>query len=379
MPSSVPPVSRNPVRGANRLKLGIFCANTMPALTTVDELFKPSWDACLKVARLADNAGLEAIVPIARWKGYVDDDPAHPSHEVIEPFTYAAAIAQATRHSAVFATTHAPTVHPLIVAKQAATIDAISGGRFGMNIVGGWNRREFDMFGIELLGHEERYAYLAEWVEIIRRLWSSTEEFDVSTDYFEMKRAISRPHPLQGAAVPIMNAGFSATGMRFAARHSDIGLIGVFGENEDEWARQVAEYKRLAREEFGREIQVWTNAQVVLHDSDREAHDYLKEYSERKADNRAIDSFIATLAKENNVPADSRQMQFMRRTVALGSGIPVVGDADRVAATLLGLSRAGLDGVIMSYVDFVDGLTRFKRDVLPRLEVAGVRRPFDPA
>lgn len=364
---------RHPVYSNNLLKLGVFCANTMPALTTVPELFKPNWAECLRIAQMADEAGLEAIVPIARWKGYVDGDFQHASHDVIEPFTYAAAIAQATRRIGVFATTHAPTVHPLIVAKQAATIDAISGGRFGMNVVGGWNRREFDMFGIEMLGHEERYAYLAEWLTLIRRLWSETCEFDVDSRWFSMKGALSRPQPLRGGAVPIMNAGFSETGMRFAARHSNMGLIGLFGENPDQWQAQVAKYKALARDEYGRDVQVWTNAQLVLKDTEAEATDYLRYYSEDRADHAAIDGFISTLARENGVAEDSDQMRFMRRTVALGSGMPVVGSAETVAAKLVSVVEAGVDGVIFSAIDYVDALQRIARDVLPRLAAAGVR------
>jgi alkanesulfonate monooxygenase SsuD/methylene tetrahydromethanopterin reductase-like flavin-dependent oxidoreductase (luciferase family) len=366
-------ISSHPIFGRNRLNLGVFCANTMPALTTAPDLFRPSWHESLTVAKMADDAGFEALVPIARWKGYVDDAFEHPSNEVLEPFTYAAAMAQATRQIAVFATTHAPTVHPLIVAKQAATIDVISGGRFAMNVVGGWNRREFDMFGIELLGHEERYVYLTEWLGIIRRLWSSDVEIDVSNKYFRMSRALSLPHPVQGADVPIMNAGFSATGMRFAAANSDIGLIGLFGQDEQAWSEQIARYKRLARDEFGKTIQVWTNAPVVLRDTDKEAEDRRRYYSEETADQVAIDSFIATLARENKVPEDSEQMRFMRRTVVLGTGTPLIGSAETIARTLESLSRAGLDGGIMSYVDFVDGLHRFQRDVLPRLEAAGLR------
>jgi len=307
-------LSSHPIFGRNRLNLGVFCANTMPALTTAPDLFRPSWQESLTVAQMADQAGLEALVPIARWKGYVDDAFEHPSNEVLEPFTYAAAMAQATRQIAVFATTHAPTIHPLIVAKQAATIDIISGGR-----------------------------------------------------------ALSLPHPVQGGGVPIMNAGFSNTGMRFAAANSDIGLIGLFGEEEGAWSEQIARYKRLAREEFGKTIQVWTNAPVVLRDTDQEAEERRRYYSETMADRAAIDSFIATLARENKVPEDSEQMRFMRRTVVLGTGTPLVGSAETIARTLISLSRAGLDGVIMSYVDFVDGLHRFGRDVLPRLRAAGLR------
>jgi FMNH2-dependent dimethyl sulfone monooxygenase len=366
-------IASHPIFARNRLNLGVFCANTIAALTTSRDLFRPSWQECLTVARMADDAGFEALVPIARWKGYVDDAFEHPSNEVLEPFTYAAAMAQATHQIAVFATTHAPTIHPLIVAKQAATIDVISGGRFAMNIVGGWNRREFDMFGIELLGHEERYAYLTEWLHLIRRLWTSNVEIDVTSRWFRMSKALSLPHPVQGGAVPIMNAGFSSTGMRFAAANSDIGLVGLMGQDEQAWSEHIARYKGLARDEFGKTIQVWTNAAVILRDTDQEAKELHRYYCEDMADRVAIDSFIATLARENKVAEDSEQMRFMRRTVVLGAGMPLIGSAETIANTLISLARAGLDGVVMSYVDFVDGLHRFRRDVLPRLEAAGLR------
>ncbi len=246
-------IATHPIFGPNTLKLGVFCMNTMPALTLSRDLFAPVWSDCVTLARMADDAGLEAFVPIARWKGYVDGDFGHPSNDIMEPFTFAAGIAQATTRIGVFATTRASLAHPLQIAKQAATIDMISSGRFAMNVVGGWNRREFDMFGIDMLGHEERYAYLAEWLDIIHSLWSAHGEIDLETRHFTLKGAVSRPQPVRGR-VPIMNAGFSPTGMRFAAANSDIGLIGIFGHDEAAWADQIGRYKALALDALGKEI-----------------------------------------------------------------------------------------------------------------------------
>ena len=70
----------NPVFNHNKLKLGTFCTNTIPNMTFVPEVRQPTWANTLASARLADNAGLEAIVPIARWKGYLDDKADHPSN-----------------------------------------------------------------------------------------------------------------------------------------------------------------------------------------------------------------------------------------------------------------------------------------------------------
>jgi dimethylsulfone monooxygenase len=139
-------MSTNPLFGPNRLKLGIFAHNgSGSAHTVAPEAYAVTWDQTLELSRIADAAGYEAIVPFGRWKGYVEGDPDHRSHECLEPYTWAAAIAQATDHAAVFTTSHVSTIHPLLAAKQGATIDHISGGRFALNVVAGWQENEFRM------------------------------------------------------------------------------------------------------------------------------------------------------------------------------------------------------------------------------------------
>jgi dimethylsulfone monooxygenase len=361
--------------GGNRLKLGTFCTNTVNATTLAPEQQPPEWSRCLQAARLADKAGFEAITPIARWKGYVDHNPDHMSHEIMEAFTFAAAVAQATEYATVFATSHAPTVHPVAVAKQAATIDHISGGRFALNIVGGWNRREFDMFGIDLLDHDQRYDYLADWLQVLRRLWTG-EEFDYESIYFHMKGALCRPRPA-GGPIPIMNAATSLTGMRFAARYSDIGFCMPRGSRPDLWKAEIEQYKALARDEFGREISIWTNASVVQRDTVAEAEDYLRYYTQTMLDEPSINEMIATMIRENNWNADDPKVAFMRQRMAGGSGYPVVGDAERIADELALMVDAGIDGVLMTWVDPLDGLQRFNSSVLPLLEAKGLRDRFD--
>jgi alkanesulfonate monooxygenase SsuD/methylene tetrahydromethanopterin reductase-like flavin-dependent oxidoreductase (luciferase family) len=368
--------STNPIFNSNKLKLGTFCTNTVPNMTFVPEMRLPTWENTLACARLADDAGLEAIVPIARWKGYLDDKADHASNIVFETFTWAAGMAAATRYSAIFATSHAPTMHPMLVAKESATIDAISGGRFALNVVGGWNRREFDMFGIELLEHDQRYVYLEEWLQLLRRLWTSGDEFDYQSKNFRMKKALSRPHPLQPGGVPVMNAALSPTGMRFSAKYSDIGLISPQGATPEEWRPQIENYKKMAREEFGRDIQLWTNCSLVQRETQKAAEDYLRRYSEEYLDTEVMDSLMRTISAENNIPMDSPRLAFMRHRMAVGAGHPLIGTAQGIAEQLSEISRVGIDGVIMTWVDYVDGVKCFNREVLPLLEQAGLREPF---
>jgi alkanesulfonate monooxygenase SsuD/methylene tetrahydromethanopterin reductase-like flavin-dependent oxidoreductase (luciferase family) len=127
-----------------------------------------TWPDNAALAQLADAAGLEALLPVGRWKGY--GGASNFNHRTFENFTWAAGISAVTNQIAVLTTVHAPLIHPVTAAKQAATVDHISNGRFVMNIVAGWNKPELDMFGAEWREHDHRYGYAAEWIELIKRL-----------------------------------------------------------------------------------------------------------------------------------------------------------------------------------------------------------------
>jgi dimethylsulfone monooxygenase len=188
----------NPLFGTNRLKLGIFAHNgSGSAHTVAPEAYAVTWPQTLELSRTADAAGYEAIVPFGRWKGYVEGDPDHRSHECLEPYTWAAAIAQATEHAAVFTTSHVSTIHPLLAAKQGATIDHISGGRFALNVVAGWQENEFRMFGTSLSERGDRYEQATEWLELIKRFWTEDAEFDFQGRFYTAEGALARPRPVE--------------------------------------------------------------------------------------------------------------------------------------------------------------------------------------
>ena len=369
-------LSKNPIFGPNKLKLGIFGINGKgTANTLVPEAHRPTWAANLHAARVADDAGLEAIVALARWKGHELGKPEHPSNVVLDPFTWAAGIAQATKHAAVFATTHAATYHPLTIAKQCATIDIISGGRFGLNVVAGWNKPELEMFGAELKEHEERYKHLTEWMDIVIRLWSEREEFDHVGEFFRIRHGSSQPQPIQKPRPPIMNAGSSGAGRDFAVRIADMCFVQISSDDPEHRRAQVESYKMLARERYGREVQVWTMATIVQRGTEAEAREYLNYYAVEHADQDTIDAQLRTYLA-NSRALSRPDLDAMRLRFAAGAGgSMLVGDADGIASKLALLSDCGIDGVLLSWVDFRDGLARLADEVLPRLESLGVRNP----
>lgn len=95
-------------------------------------------------------------MPIARWTGY--GGATDFQGDSLDTITWAAGLLAHTQRISVFATAHAAFVHPLLATTQFATIDHLSGGRFGLNIVCGWNQPAYEMFGLTLpRDHATRY------------------------------------------------------------------------------------------------------------------------------------------------------------------------------------------------------------------------------
>ena len=129
---------------------------------------------------------------------------------------------------------HTPLFHPVIAAKQMATVDQIGEGRFGLNIVCGWNEGEFEMFGIDQREHEDRYGHGQEWIDTIREIWTREESFDHDGRYFHLKEVRCKPKPYGGTLPFTINAGASERGRAFAVQNCDAYFTGVKVANVDE-------------------------------------------------------------------------------------------------------------------------------------------------
>ena len=370
--STPTPSPRNPIFNNNKFKIGTFATNTIGSVHTVaPDGYKPSWENSLRLAKLADRAGFEALLGLARWKNPGKHALGHRGNFVLDSFTWTAALAMATEHIGLFATTHAPTVHPISLAKQCATIDHVSGGRFGLNVVGGWNRPEFDMFGLDLLEHDTRYDYLSEWLSVLFKLWEAEEEFDHEGQFLKLKGALSMPQPLQKPHPAIMNAAHSGRGRRFACEYADCCFVTSSVTKED-----IAEYKKLAREEFGRELGVWMQIPIVQRKTRQEAEEHLNYFGVEQEDQAAVDGWSQGIAIESR-SLSNEAMKYTRRTVAIG-GEPIIGSPTEVADQLSALSERGVDGVLCAWFDFDDGISRLVEDVFPILEKRGLRESFQP-
>ena len=186
---------RMSMHAGNRLKLGLFGANCSSgrAVTKVPERWSGTWPDNLRLARMADAAGIDFLLPIGRWKGYGGETDYQGA--TLETITWATALLAATSRITCFGTVHAPLFHPIIAAKEMVTADQIGEGRFGLNIVVGWNEDEFEMFGVAQRDHEARYDYAQEWIDAIKLIWSEREDFDFAGRYIHLKGVRAKPKP----------------------------------------------------------------------------------------------------------------------------------------------------------------------------------------
>src|SRR5262245_11768770 len=360
----------NPMKNANRFKLGLFSINADggTAFTKVPNRWRADWSDIERAVQMADTAGLEFILPIARWKGYGGETNLRAAS--FETLTHAAALAAVTRRIAIFATVHVPLVHPVFAAKALMTVDHVSRGRAGLNIVCGWNQEEFDMFGHRQSEHDTRYEQGLEWYTILSKIFSSAVPFDHRGKFYELKQVIGAPPPVQQPRPVTLSAAFSPAGRRFAAATSDFLFTTL--RSLETVRPHIAEIRRLAAE-AGRDVGVLTTTHVVCRETDAEAEDYYRFYAEEKADGEAV-TFHQQKKEAHYGAVEPDAMQIERRRYAGGTGsYPLVGRPERIADEMIAMHKLGLAGVTVSFVNFNEELPFFVERVLPLLQQAGLR------
>jgi alkanesulfonate monooxygenase SsuD/methylene tetrahydromethanopterin reductase-like flavin-dependent oxidoreductase (luciferase family) len=360
----------NPLLGDQRMKLGLFGTNCSYGLVMshVDSSYRVTWEHTKEIAQRADAIGIDALIPIARWKGF--GGTTNFNGNCFETYTWAAAIAEATERIAVGATSHLPTVHPIVAAKAATTIDHISGGRFVLNLVMGWVPPEMEMFGGEQREHDERYAFGQEWIDYTNRLWSEEGSFEVDGTYFHGRLVEAYPKPHQAPRPVLINAGNSAAGIEFSARNVDINFASL--DTLENTRAYTDKLKAKARDEYGREIKVMTYGLLVCRDTEAEAkRDFQRVLDE--GDWGAAGNVIKIAGSGASESFDHAVRKMQERFIAGWAGYPIVGTPEQVTEELGKLNEAGMDGMIFGLVDYNEELKHFGAEVMPLLEQAGLR------
>lgn len=359
----------NPIFNDQKLKLGLFGTNCSHGLTIshVETTYETSWEHTKAIAQQADRMGFEALVPIARWRGF--GGSTNFNGNSFETYTWAAGLAEATENIGVFATSHLPTVHPVMAAKMATTIDRISGGRFGVNLVMGWFAPEMEMFGQKQGEHDDKYRQGQEWIDFAKKAWTEPGLFDFEGDFYNSQRVESYPKPHQGPYPALINAGNSSAGMAFSARNVDVNFAALDTiENMKSYSGKI---RGMAREEFNRSLDVMTYGLVVVRDTEKEAKAAFQEVLD-KGDYDAAENVTSLMGMQSQ-SFRAQIEQFKERFVAGWAGYPIVGTPEQVTEQLAAVNDAGMGGFIMGMIDYNEELKYFGENVMPLLKEAGLR------
>ena len=363
------PVSARAFPFSNEFKLGLFSFNTYGGLTNTlaPERWQANWPNMQKLALDAEAAGLEFLLPLAGWIGR--NGQAETDGYFHETLTWATGLLAATKSIHVFATIHVPFLSPVFTAKAAMTADHVGAGRLGLNLLAGYNVAEFDMFACEFLSQEDRYAYLQEWLSVVRGLWCEEDAFDFKGHFFDLAKLRSWPKPFGSELPLVVSAGSSPAGRQFALENADALFMVVI--DPDSIAAEIATIRQSMA---SRPINIYCSGHVICRQSAAETRDYYNYLIHENGDWAAGEFMRDSYAAMGSAPDEVLNSSvFLQRLMSGHGTLPIIGDPSEVADQIAHLHGAGLNGMAMALPNYLEDFEIFRVEVLPRLVERGIR------
>lgn len=350
------------------MEIGVFIpiGNNGWLLSENAPQYKPSFDLNKQITLLAEKHGLDFVLSMIKLRGFGGKTEFWDHN--LESFTLMSGLAAVTSRIKIYATAATLVMPPAIVARMASTIDSISGGRFGVNLVTGWQRPEYSQMGL-WPGDEHfanRYDYLAEYATILRELWG-TGRSDLKGKYFQMDDCRLSPRPQ--ADVKLICAGSSNAGMAFSAQYADYNFCFGMGVNTPTAFAPTVERMRTAAEKTGREVSSYVLFMIIADETDEAARAKWESYK-AGADQEAIAWLGVQGAADTKSGSDTnvRQMADPVSAVNINMGT-LVGSYETVARLLDEVPTVpGTGGVLLTFDDFVKGVEDFGTRIQPLMK-----------
>jgi pyrimidine oxygenase len=347
------------------MELGVFIpiGNNGWLISESSPQYKPSFDLNREVVQRAERHGFEFALSMIKLRGFGGKTEFWDHN--LESFTLMSGLAAVTEKIKLFASTAVLTLPPAIVARMAVTIDSIAPGRFGVNIVSGWQAAEYQQMGLWPGDQyfKERYDYSSEYVQVMRDLWE-TGRSDLDGDFFHMDDC--RLGPLPSGDIKIVTAGQSERGMRFCAEYCDYQFVLGAGINTPSAHAGQNERLLAAAETTGRDVGTYVLFMVIADETDELAWAKWQRYVDG-LDTDAV-SWMAgqagadTSAKEGST---AHALGLPEGAVNLNMGT-MIGSYESVARMMDEAAAVpGTKGILMTFDDFVEGVETFGTRVQP--------------
>lgn len=326
----------------------------------------------------AESHGFDFVFGLQQWvqKGGFGGE-MHYRENFLDPFISTVALSSLTASIITISTVHVlyGNWHPLHLARFAATADHIASGRFGLNIVTGYDAAEPLMFGMRRIDHDARYERADEFASVMEALWDGSSNVNHEGRFYQLENAYVSPRPRYGRPI-MVSASASKAGFEYAARHSDIVFTsspaGAVFERAIEALPEHIKRIRAPYAGTGRDPKVIIFPLIICRPTREEAFAYRDAIVEA-ADYESVRAYTARHSGgdaqgwKQHVPADR----------ILGGHIQIVGSPSDVARALEQLHEAGIDGVQIGFYDYAPELEFFAQHVLPLLEERQLRRNFE--
>jgi pyrimidine oxygenase len=339
-------------------EFGVFLpvANGGWIVSRTTPLLDGGWVQNRDAALLAERQGFDFVMAMGKWRGF--GGATEHWGTSLEAVTMMAGIAAVTKRVKVWATLHAILHNPAVAAKMIATLDHISNGRAGLNIVAGAYRGEFEQMDAwdSSLDHDARYDLTEEWTQLVKRLWREPK-VTFEGKHFHFHDCVSEPKPLRPPF--LICAGMSRRGFEFSVREADGCFIG--GRDQAE-TREASRRARALAAELGKPIRTYCMMTVIAADTDAQAEAKAQTYREG-LDEGAVLGMLESYGVAGNAMTARAQGAFMTQAV--------VGSPATCAAKIESFLRdCDIDGLMFVFDDYARGLRVTGGEILPPLRKA---------
>lgn len=346
------------------LKLAYWVPNVSGGLvvSTIEQRTDWGYEYNKTLARLAEDNGFEYALSQVR---YIASYGAAYQHEST---SFSLALALATERLTVIAAVHPGLWQPGVLAKWLATADHLTNGRIATNVVSGWFKDEFTKLGEPWLEHGERYRRSEEFIRYLEEIWTS-DAAELSGDFYRLHDFDLKPKPLSWEGRPhpeVFQGGNSTAARGMAGRVSDWYLAN--GNTPEGFAEQVRDVSEVAHV-HGRTVRFGVNGFLVARDSEREAHDVLREIID-KADREAVEGFGSAVKQAGRSTADGKGMwqdsdfsDLVQYNDGFRTGL--VGTPEQVAHRIVEYKKQGANLLLLGFLHYHEEVEYFGEKVLP--------------
>lgn len=327
-----------------------------------DEGMSASWEYVKRLAQRSEEIGYDLTLIAELFLNDIKGIEA-PS---LEAWSTAAALAAVTKRLELMVAVR-PTFHlPALLAKQAANLDHISGGRLSLNVVSSWWADEARRYGVHFEEHDDRYARTEEWLRVVNGAWREAT-FSHKGKYYSVSDTVLAPKPERRPRPTLYAGGESEAAKTLISRECDAYVM--HGDSPERVAPKIADMRRRREELGGEPMTFGMAAYAIVRPTEREARAEVERITTVQPGSPGYANFKDWIA---NTQLDQRVSLEDYSVSNRGLRAGLVGTPEQMAERVREFQRAGVDLLLLQCSPQLEEMERFASEVMPLTERDGL-------